>query len=125
AEAWLYRVGDARKAAAAAQKVIDAGGEPEIALDARHLVHLAWAAAGEWAPLAKLAAEAAAPAGANPEDAADAAALALDRTGDAAAALEIAATAVARGDRAIERARGTPPAVHWLRVIDVAIDAAF
>src|SRR5205823_4591788 len=76
AEAWMYRQGDPRKAAAAAQKIVDGGGEPELVAEARQLLHLAWAAADEWSQLARMAADAAAQPNAGPEEAADAAALA-------------------------------------------------
>ncbi len=125
AEAWLYRLGDPRKAAAAAGKVVDAGGDAELVADARHLLHLAWAAGDDWAPLTAAAVQVVSGAAITaPDDLATAAALTLDRRADAAAALELVLGALARSDKAIERARGTSAAIHWLRVVDLALDAA-
>lgn len=118
-EAWLYSLGDPVRAAAV---VASAGGEvsgdPEIAAEMRALGTLARAGAGQWGELATALAAAAAAPGALPEDACDAAAVRLDRLGDAAGALAIVQAALARP----ERGRGAP--VHWLRAIDLALDAA-
>ena len=117
-EAWLYALGDSGKAAAAAADApADAGGDTELAAEMRGLLALAHAGAGRWADVAATLRTAAAASTALPEDVADAAAVLLDRLGDAAGALEVVRGAFERGDR------GRGAAVHWLRVIDLALDA--
>ncbi len=118
-EAWLYALGDARKAAqVAAGAGPEVAGDPELAAEMRSLTALAQAGAGLWRDVAlALQAAAAAPA-ALPEDASDAAAVLLDRLGDDAAAFELARGALTRSDR------GRGGAVHWLRLVDLALDAA-
>ncbi len=124
AEAWLYRKGDAHRAATAAAHGVDLGGDAELLAELRYLSATARAVGGEWEGVVAGAVEAARSAQATADDLADAAALLLDRKADPAAAIDLAMTALTRGERAVERARGTPALAHWLRLIDVALDAA-
>jgi len=122
-EAWLYSLGAPAQAVTAATALDGAGkdggtGDPELAAELRALAAVARAMAGGWRELAASLTAAAAAPSALPEDAADAAALHLDRLADPAAALEVCKAALARPDRG----RGAP--VHWLRVVDLALDAA-
>ncbi len=124
AEAWLYRKGDATRAADAALRGIEVGGDTELVAELRQLAATARAVAGEWDGVVAGAVEATRSAQATPDEFADAAALLLDRKADPGAAIELAIAALTRGERAIERARGTPALTHWLRLVDVALDAA-
>src|SRR5205085_2057459 len=95
----------------------------DLVADARHMLAICWAIA-DLDALATAAAETAASVSAPPDEIADAVAVLLDRKGDAAQALEAAIGALARSERTVERSRGTPAALHWRRVADLAVDAA-
>jgi tetratricopeptide (TPR) repeat protein len=124
AEAWLYRLGDPRRAAAAAARVLEPGAEADLVVDARHVLAIAWAASDDIDALVTAAIETAGHAGTAPDELADAIAIVLDRRNDAAGALELAIAALLRNERTIERARGSATALQWLRLADLAVDAA-
>ena len=127
AEAWLYRAGDPAQAVAMAARAVELGGDPEVVADARAILATAQAAAGDWGALADAAADTARSGQAAPEDVADAIAIVLDRKRDAPLALDLATEALARGERAIERAGADSdraPLTHWLRIVDLGTEAA-
>ncbi len=108
-EAWLY----AHAAPARALAVTDLDGETT---EARGLLGLAHAVTGAWRDAAtRLGALGP---GALAEQVADAVAIHLDRLDDPAAALDLARRFLARRERAAE------PAVHALRLVDLALEAA-
>jgi tetratricopeptide (TPR) repeat protein len=117
AEAWLFRQHRPAVAAALADRAV-AGTLPNASR--AHVIELATfahAAADNWARVLELRRTAHDPGGA-PDEIAATAALELDRAGDPAAALALCEAALARdGER-------TPATLGWLRVLDVAIDAA-
>ena len=117
AEAWLLRHHRAETATVLADRVL--AGELTIPQRAHavELAALAHAVTGNWTRVLELRRASHDPGGA-PDEIAATAALELDRGGDAAAALALCWSAIDR------TSQGSPATLGWLRVIDVAIDAA-
>ncbi|MBK9036118.1 MAG: hypothetical protein IPL61_33560 [Myxococcales bacterium] len=115
AEAWLYAMATPAPALAILAGSAE-GAEPAVAADLKDLAAIARSAAGKWRELADAAVATATAPGARPEDVAEAQALVLDRLGQATRAVELTPIVLAA-----EPTRGT--AVHWLRTIDLALEA--
>jgi len=111
AEVWLYALGLPTPALAVLGAAGDHG-DAELTAEMRDLTATARAAAGAWRELS----DSPSPSLAAPEELADAIAIALDRLDDPTRAKELANAAL-RGDTS----RGAP--IHWLRVIDLALEA--
>jgi tetratricopeptide (TPR) repeat protein len=118
AEAWLFRYRQAEIAASIADRVLARDLAPAWRAHAIELAALAHAAAGSWNRVVELRRDAHDPGGA-PDEVAATAALVLDRARDPAAALALCWSAIER-----QSGEATPATLGWLRVIDVAIDAA-
>ncbi len=118
AESWLWRHGRPDVAATIAERVLALPDPlaPALREHALELAALGFGAAGAWPRVVALRTQALT-ADAPPERIAASAALLLDRGADAAGALEACWTALERLDAAGD-------ALGWLRVLDVAIDAA-
>jgi tetratricopeptide (TPR) repeat protein len=115
AEGWLYRHADPKRALAVA-KAIDV-----LDADVTHLIVVAAIADGDHeTAIAALVRDAEADAG--PADVAAAVAATLDRGDDPKAALELACAALARAADHLPQAG--PLVMHWVRVVDLAIEAA-
>ncbi len=121
---WLWRHGDATRAAVLAERVLARPDRSNAARDvAVELAVAAHAAAGAWdrvVALRRRGFDATAPL----HRVASTAALLLDRAGDAAAALEVCAAAVERADAATNEPHQPGDALARLRVLDVGIEAA-
>jgi tetratricopeptide (TPR) repeat protein len=115
-EAWLLRHGDAERAAALAERVLAGDVLDAWRPHLTELATLAHAVRGNWARVVELG-RAALAADTAPEQLAALAALVLDRLGDPAAALAMCWAQIETSE--------TPPTLGWLRVIDVALDAAW
>jgi tetratricopeptide (TPR) repeat protein len=116
-EAWLLRHDRSDAAAALADRVLARELPASWRVHIAELADLAHAASGRWQRVLELRLAAHDPGGA-PDEIAATAALVLDRGGDAAAAFALCWSAIERtGD-------ATPATLGWLRVIDVALDAA-
>lgn len=126
AEAYLWRHCRADLAAPLADRAL-AGAEPRWRSHAIELAALANAAAGNWARVIEIRRAAASTTSA-PEEIAALAALVLDRGDDPTGALALCWAAIERMDEdPNERDTQPSPVITrggWLRVIDVAIDAA-
>ena len=118
AEAWLFRHRKPEAAAAIADRVLGATLTPLVRAHAVELAALAHAAAGAWSRVVEIRRAAHDPGG-PPDEIAATAALVLDRGNDPAAALALCWSAIERSQH-----EATPATLGWLRVIDVAIDAA-
>lgn len=115
AEAWLYSLGSPDGALAVLSAPLE--GEPELQHELRDLTALAQLASGKWRELADAAVAAATAPGARAEDVVEAQALLLDRLGQSGRAVELTSIVLAA-----ELPRGAA-AVHWLRAIDLALEA--
>ena len=127
AEAWLFRHKRPELASAIADRVLNGEVPATWRPHVLELATLAHAAAGSWARVAELR-RAALTDASTPEEIAAAAALVMDRANDPAAALALCWAAIERMD-AMSGSRDSSPMMTvargpWLRVIDVAIDAA-
>ncbi|MEO8549622.1 MAG: hypothetical protein ABI678_06600, partial [Kofleriaceae bacterium] len=126
AEAWLWRFKRADLAAPLADRAL-AGAEPRWKAHAAELAALAHTVAGNWARVIDIRTQAISKMS-SPEEIAATAALLLDRGFDATGALALCWSAIARMDEdPNERDTAPSPMITrggWLRVIDVAIDAA-
>ncbi len=124
AEAWLWRHGRIDRATHIVDRLLAAERAPPAALRVHviELAALAHAAAGNWPRVIELRTvrgEAA-----DPEEIAATAALVLDRIGDAAGALAACWTKLAVFPGVAPGSGPGPHALGWLRVFDIAIDAA-
>ncbi|HTR49155.1 MAG TPA: tetratricopeptide repeat protein [Kofleriaceae bacterium] len=118
AEAWLFRHARAEVSAQLADLALAGELSAELRAHAIELAVFAHAAAGNWARVLELRRAAHDPGGA-PDEIAATAALAIDRGGDAAGALALCWSALARTEQ-----DATPATLGWLRVHDIAIAAA-
>jgi tetratricopeptide (TPR) repeat protein len=117
AEVWLFRHHRPELAAQLADRALARELSPAWRAHAVELATLAHAAAGAWQRVVEIRRGAHDPGG-PPDEIAATAALVLDRERDAAAALGLCWSAIERcGDVA-------PATLGWLRLIDVALDAA-
>ncbi|MDB4958372.1 MAG: repeat-containing protein [Myxococcales bacterium] len=118
AEAWLFRLRKPERAAEIADRVLAGDLPASWRLHVIELSALAHAAAGSWKRVVELRLAAISETTPHEELAANAALL-IDRGDDAVAALALCWTA-------IERVDGPGPAtLGWVRVVDIAIDAAW
>jgi tetratricopeptide (TPR) repeat protein len=120
AEVWMFRRGEPARAAALVDRVVATYElSPAWRAHALELSVTAHAMAGNWSWVVELRRAGHDPGGA-PDEIAATAALVLDRTDDAAAALQLCWSAIERlADEA------PPTTLGWLRLVDVAIDAAW
>src|SRR3569833_1052880 len=126
AEAWLWRFRRADLAAPLADRAL-LGADPRWRTEAVELAALAHAANGNWKRVIEIRRSAVAKTS-PPEEVAAAAALLLDRGNDPVAALALCWIAIERMDEdPNERDTAPSPVITrggWLRLIDVAIEAA-
>ncbi|MGE5184051.1 MAG: hypothetical protein ACM31C_18400 [Acidobacteriota bacterium] len=118
AEAWLFRHHDPAAAALIADRLLAIDLPPPGRAHVIELATLAHAAAGTWNRVVEIRRAAHDPGGA-PDEIAATAALVLDRAHDAAGALQLCWSAIERNG-----GEPTPATLGWLRVLDVALDAA-
>ncbi|HET9986996.1 MAG TPA: hypothetical protein VFQ65_00710, partial [Kofleriaceae bacterium] len=126
AEAWLWRFRRADLAAPLADRAL-LGADPRWRIQAVELAALAHAATGNWKRVTEIRRSAAVKTS-PPEELASTAALIMDRGNDPAAALALCWIAIERMDEDPNE-RDTAPSANitrggWLRVIDIAIEAA-
>ncbi|MEP6863170.1 MAG: tetratricopeptide repeat protein [Deltaproteobacteria bacterium] len=126
AEAWLWRFRRADLAAPLADRAL-LGADPRWRTEAVELAALAHAANGNWKRVTEIRRSAVSK-NSPPEEVAAAAALVLDRGNDPVAALALCWMAIERMDEdPNERDTAPSPIITrggWLRVIDIAIEAA-
>ena len=127
AEAWLFRHRKPELAAAVADRILKGEVKATWRPHVIELAALAHAAAGTWSRVVEIR-RAALGEASPPEEVAATAALVMDHAGDPAAALALCWAAIERMD-GMSVSRDSSPMMTvargpWLRVIDVAIDAA-
>lgn len=127
AETWLIRHGNAERAAALCDRLLDEDLKPHVRAHVIELATLAHAATGEWSRVVDIR-KAALGGKTGPDEVAATAALLIDRANDPAAALDACWGAIERLDGVDDDVVTQPAAavtrIGVLRVIDIAIDAA-